>query len=89
MSLSLYQASVPVFVRMLGDIVCASTFPEAELVPDPNGLALTIAKAAALAHGGTCDGPPGPRPQYHAHYYGAYFKDPDGNKLSAVCDRAE
>lgn len=43
------------------------------------------AHAAALAHGGTCEGPPGPRPHYHAHYYGAYFRDPDGNKLSVAC----
>ncbi|BEP91784.1 VOC family protein [Acidovorax sp. A79] len=41
--------------------------------------------AAALAHGGHCDGPPGLRPQYHAHYYGAYFRDPDGNKLCVAC----
>lgn len=37
--------------------------------------------ALALRSGGTCDGAPGPRPQYHADYYGAYFRDPDGNKL--------
>lgn len=41
--------------------------------------------ATALAHGGTCEGPPGPRPHYHAHYYGAYFRDPDGNKLAVAC----
>ncbi|MBA4108800.1 MAG: glyoxalase [Leptothrix sp. (in: Bacteria)] len=41
--------------------------------------------AVALAHGGTCEGPPGLRPQYHAHYYGAYFRDPDGNKLAVAC----
>ncbi|MBY6241737.1 VOC family protein [Methylosinus sp. Sm6] len=40
--------------------------------------------AAALANGGVSEGPPGLRPQYHAHYYGAYFRDPDGNKL-CVC----
>ncbi len=40
---------------------------------------------AALSHGGSCDGPPGLRPQYHAHYYGAYFRDPDGNKLCIAC----
>lgn len=44
--------------------------------------------AAALAHGGTCEGPPGLRPQYHQHYYGAYFRDPDGNKLCVVCHEA-
>jgi len=35
----------------------------------------------ALAHGGTPEGKPGLRPEYHANYYGAYFRDPDGNKL--------
>lgn len=44
--------------------------------------------AAALAHGGTDEGPPGLRP-YHAHYYGAYVRDPDGNKLCCVCHRPE
>lgn len=39
----------------------------------------------ALQHGGTCEGPPGVRPQYHTHYYGAYFRDPDGNKLAVAC----
>ncbi len=47
------------------------------------------AHAAALAGGGTCEGPPGPRPQYHAHYYGAYFRDPDGNKLAVACHLPE
>ena len=41
--------------------------------------------ALALTHGGTCEGPPGLRPEYHAHYYGAYFRDPDGNKLCVAC----
>ncbi|HEX5372171.1 MAG TPA: VOC family protein [Aquabacterium sp.] len=45
--------------------------------------------AIALAHGGTCEGPPGLRPEYHAHYYGAYFRDPDGNKLCVACHQAE
>lgn len=39
----------------------------------------------ALANGGTSEGAPGLRPQYHAHYYGAYFRDPDGNKLCVAC----
>jgi catechol 2,3-dioxygenase-like lactoylglutathione lyase family enzyme len=41
--------------------------------------------AAALANGGSDDGAPGLRPHYHANYYGAYVRDPDGNKLQAVC----
>ena len=41
--------------------------------------------AIALELGGVCEGPPGLRPQYHANYYGAYFRDPDGNKLCVCC----
>jgi lactoylglutathione lyase len=45
--------------------------------------------AAALAHGGSDEGAPGLRPQYHADYYGAYFRDPDGNKLAVACHGPE
>lgn len=45
--------------------------------------------AAAMARGATCEGPPGLRPQYHPNYYGAYFRDPDGNKLNAFLMKAE
>ena len=38
----------------------------------------------ALAHGGSDAGAPGLRPQYDAHYYGAFVRDPDGNKIEAV-----
>ncbi|CAN0415801.1 unnamed protein product, partial [Discosporangium mesarthrocarpum] len=41
--------------------------------------------AAALAAGGTDEGAPGLRPHYHEDYYAAYVRDPDGNKLQAVC----
>ncbi len=41
--------------------------------------------AAALINGGACEGPPGLRPEYHADYYGGYFRDPDGNKLGVCC----
>ncbi len=40
---------------------------------------------AALAHGAKSEGEPGLRPEYHANYYGAYFRDPDGNKLCVAC----
>lgn len=39
----------------------------------------------ALKHGGSDEGAPGLRPHYHANYYGAYFRDPDGNKICLVC----
>lgn len=34
--------------------------------------------AVALAAGATCEGPPGPRTD---EFYGAYFRDLDGNKI--------
>jgi catechol 2,3-dioxygenase-like lactoylglutathione lyase family enzyme len=43
--------------------------------------------SAALAHGGTDEGAPGLR--YSPTFYACYVRDPDGNKLSAVCDRPE
>jgi len=43
--------------------------------------------AAALAAGGRDNGAPGLRPQYHAHYYGAFILDPDGHNIEAVCHR--
>ncbi|MGK7870205.1 VOC family protein [Falsiroseomonas sp. E2-1-a20] len=40
--------------------------------------------AAGLAAGGTDDGAPGLRPIYHPHYYAAFLRDPDGNRIEAV-----
>lgn len=44
---------------------------------------------AALARGASCEGPPGLRPHYHPDYYGAYFRDPDGNKICVACHTGE
>jgi catechol 2,3-dioxygenase-like lactoylglutathione lyase family enzyme len=41
--------------------------------------------AAALAAGGTDNGPPGLRPDYTPTYYAAFVLDPDGNNLELVC----
>lgn len=41
--------------------------------------------AAALASGGVCEGPPGLRLHYSPDFYAAYVRDPDGNKIAAVC----
>ena len=40
--------------------------------------------AAALAAGGSDEGPPGPRPHYGPDWYAAYCRDPTGNKLAIV-----
>jgi catechol 2,3-dioxygenase-like lactoylglutathione lyase family enzyme len=44
--------------------------------------------AAGVAAGGTDNGSPGIREQYHPTYYGAYVLDPDGNNVEAVCHDA-
>ena len=43
---------------------------------------------AAIAAGGRDNGAPGLRPHYHPNYYGAYVRDPDGNKICVVCHHA-
>jgi catechol 2,3-dioxygenase-like lactoylglutathione lyase family enzyme len=40
--------------------------------------------AAALAHGGVDDGAPGPRQGEMTEYYGAFVRDPDGNKIEVA-----
>jgi len=40
--------------------------------------------ATALKAGGTSDGAPGLRTEYHASYYAAFVRDPDGNRIEAV-----
>ncbi|WP_044875124.1 VOC family protein [Pseudomonas sp. LFM046] len=46
--------------------------------------AVEAAYAAGLASGGTDEGIPGPRPHYGDGYFGAYLRDPDGNKVHIV-----
>lgn len=54
----------------------------------PSRTAVDAFHAAALAEGGTDEGAPGLRP-FHAHFYAAFVRDHDGNKLAAVCERQE
>ncbi|HEY6980258.1 VOC family protein [Reyranella sp.] len=49
--------------------------------------AVDKAHAAALAAGGSDEGKPGLRTHYHPNYYGAYVRDPDGNKVCIVCHK--
>ena len=44
---------------------------------------ITVSDYAAT---GTDDGPLGLR-HYHPAYYGAFLRDPDGDKVEAVCHR--
>ncbi|RYE04435.1 MAG: VOC family protein [Sphingomonadales bacterium] len=52
------------------------------LAPSPD--AVVQSHAGAVAAGGADDGPPGPRAQYGPDYFGAYLRDPDGNKVHIV-----
>ena len=37
--------------------------------------------------GGKDEGKPGLRTHYHPNYYGAYVRDPEGNKVCIVCHK--
>ena len=50
----------------------------------PSRVAVEAAYAAAIAAGGVDEGAPGLRVGYAPDYYGAYVRDPDGNKLHFV-----
>jgi catechol 2,3-dioxygenase-like lactoylglutathione lyase family enzyme len=45
--------------------------------------------AAATAAGAEVLHEPQVWPQYHANYYGAFVRDPDGNNVEAVCHTPE
>ncbi|KKC25189.1 VOC family protein [Sphingomonas sp. SRS2] len=54
----------------------------------PSRKAVDSFHAHALANGGICEGPPGLR-DFVPNAYGAYIRDPDGNKFCAFCYAAE
>lgn len=51
----------------------------------PSWAAVEAFHTAAVTHGGVSDGAPGLRLHYNPDFYAAYVRDPDGNKLAAVC----
>ena len=53
----------------------------------PSRAAVNAFHTAALTQGGTDEGEP--RLRYSANFYACYVRDPDGNKLSAVCIKAD
>ena len=77
---------------------CLAVYESAGAAPDPRRHWCFKASSrsqvrafheAGLDHGGRDDGAPGLRPHYHEHYYGAFLLDPFGNRVEAVCHRAE
>lgn len=42
---------------------------------------------SALENGGSDEGAPGIRSQYHPNYYAAYVRDPSGYKVEVVCQQ--
>ena len=60
--------------------------------PEPVHIAFTAVNraqvsefyAAAVRAGGRGNGAPGLRPEYHAHYFGAFALDPDGHNVEVV-----
>lgn len=53
----------------------------------PDRHAVDAAYKAGLSAGGKDEGAPGLREHYHPNYYGAYLRDPDGNKICIVCHK--
>jgi catechol 2,3-dioxygenase-like lactoylglutathione lyase family enzyme len=49
--------------------------------------AVDAAHKAGMSAGGKDEGAPGLRTHYHPNYYGAYLRDPDGNKICVVCHK--
>lgn len=46
---------------------------------------IDAAHKAGLANGGTDEGKPGKRPEDSTSFYGAYLRDPTGNKFAVFC----
>ena len=55
----------------------------ADLAASADFFDAAVAQGAEVLHG------PRVWPEYHASYYGAFVRDPDGNNIEAVCHLAE
>ncbi len=62
----------------------AATFANGGTIgfPAADNAAVDAFHGSGLSNGGSCAGAPGPRPQVPGAY-GAYLRDPDGNKICA------
>ena len=73
------------WLNMRPDMAPAPSNPGAHVALRATGEdAVRAFHAAALAGGGASDGEPGPRQAALTTYFGAFIRDPDGNKLEAV-----
>ena len=69
---------------------------QSEQSPSPTHIAINGERpqieafhSAALISGGTDNGPPGLRLDYHPNYYAAFVLDPEGNNIEVVCHAPE
>jgi catechol 2,3-dioxygenase-like lactoylglutathione lyase family enzyme len=69
------------------DIDCRSRRGTHVAFHAPDRASVNRFHSEALAAGGSDDGAPGLRPEYHASYYAAFVIDPDGNRIEAVCHK--
>lgn len=84
-------------VELAGEGIASLCLFETDVTPAPLHIAFAAKSReqvdafyrAALAAGGTDNGPPGLRPQYHPDYYAAFVIGPDGHNLEAVCHAPE
>lgn len=77
-----------------GSLCSGSTCPLTALPPRPATASMWRSRwkradvdaffEVAVANGGAGDGEPGLRPEYDGHYYAAFVRDPDGNKIEAL-----
>jgi catechol 2,3-dioxygenase-like lactoylglutathione lyase family enzyme len=85
-----YGAAAPVFWVMQAARPVAADMQSglhfSFIAPDPS--AVDAFHAAALATGGTDNGPPGKRPDYSDGYYAAFVIDPDGYRIEAHFEQA-
>jgi hypothetical protein len=51
----------------------------------PSREAVDYCYGVAIAARARSEGQPGLRPQYHPSFYGAYFRDLEGNKICVCC----
>jgi len=59
--------------------------PPADKNPATFGNGSMIAFPAKMKAGGKDEGAPGPRPADSTSFYGAYLRDPTGNKICVFC----